>query len=515
MKKILKIINFLEKERFGIVTGFSWVFFISSMRFLEEVILFDVKKELYYLFLSFSLAISFFFAAFLAGTFLITILSNEKPKKVLNLVLISWPLILIAPFIDRFLFNSFLPYRFLTLEKFWDCLPPKIFENLLSFKFKGLLIELFLFLFLATFYVWSKTKSILNTALMLFSLFYLEVLFLSFPILNLYYRLFPGLLNPSKNVPLDLKNYLRACSLHATLSIYFSLVAFVSFLALMYLHNKKITVAALKNTRLLRTSNFLIWGFVGSYFAFKNFNLDPIIFTSHLAYILLSLFFVWQFGVVINDIYDYRIDLITNRKRPLASGVITEKYYKDLAKIFAALTLFFSFHLNIKSFFFIFLFFLTIYFYSAPPFRFRKYLFHNVFIGLWSVFSFLSGYFVNIAVGTNQKINQILICIFLSLFLGTAIKDLKDFQGDKENGIKTVFTVFGFKKGKIISTLMLFGSFLTPSILFPKIQDIIFFLTMGILASLDFYKKENIERMFIYYFFLLFYCFLKNNGIWF
>jgi 4-hydroxybenzoate polyprenyltransferase len=91
-------------------------------------------------------------------------------------------------------------------------------------------------------------------------------------------------------------------------------------------------------------------------------------------------------------------------------------------------------------------------------------------------------------------------------------KDLKDYQGDLMNGVRTVFTVFGKKRGKKIVSICLGLSLLTPVMLFHGINDIAFLLLAASLTSMFFYLRERLIITYLGYGAVSLYCLIKITG---
>lgn len=172
-----QIINFLEKPRFGIFSSFFWFLLISFLRYSEEMLFFYNKFSFELLF--FFHLFSFFLASFLLGCLLITLLSKERPKIVLSIVLFFLPIILLPPVLDKIVFNNHIPYSYILRERL-DLFSLDVIYDLVL-KYKGIAIELTLYILFASGYVWIKTKSIVRTSLIFICVYILEILFLSFP----------------------------------------------------------------------------------------------------------------------------------------------------------------------------------------------------------------------------------------------------------------------------------------------------------------------------------------------
>lgn len=226
---------------------------------------------------------------------------------------------------------------------------------------------------------------------------------------------------------------------------------------------------------------------------------------------------LWQYNIILNNIYDEGIDKTQKRLTPITAKLIKKSSYMRIAIFIASITIILSLILQNSIFLFltiIYLFSATIY--SAPPLRLRKYIFSTCFIGIGSIIAFLIGYLQPsflIVNSINIEIILILVVIFFATSVGTVIKDMKDVEGDKNYGAKTIFTEFGLEKGKRISYILLFLSFISPVLLFSEFLDIIFFTFLAIIAVLMFRKFEIQEPVLLIFFLVFIYCLLKLLGL--
>jgi len=148
--------------------------------------------------------------------------------------------------------------------------------------------------------------------------------------------------------------------------------------------------------------------------------------------------------VLINDIADRREDLINSPQRPLIKGDLNIKIYSQLIILIGSLLIFFCLSFN---FFYSILFpllFVGIYtVYSIPPFRLKKILIFSKFlIALNSLLLIFYGYVF--AKGNFDLFPTNIIWYFL-IFYALAINfiDLKDVEGDRATGLKTLPVLLG------------------------------------------------------------------------
>ncbi|UCF07942.1 MAG: hypothetical protein JSW28_09935 [Thermoplasmata archaeon] len=158
-----KMLFSLEKTRFSLISGLLVLTFYMAVRWYVEWRLYSrvefggesyVGIGLYNLYP----ATFFSYLAFLGGVLVITVLSKEGVRRVANVVLCSFWLIVSGPLLDFFVFGREERYEFIAFENM---------ENAPT----GLAIQLLLIIVLSVFYVVYKTRSPTRgilTALLLF-----------------------------------------------------------------------------------------------------------------------------------------------------------------------------------------------------------------------------------------------------------------------------------------------------------------------------------------------------------
>lgn len=172
-----------------------------------------------------------------------------------------------------------------------------------------------------------------------------------------------------------------------------------------------------------------------------------------------------------NQYFDRRIDKVNKPCRPLPSGKVSAGEVMCLAASFYFIVLLLAYTVNMQ--FFIILAFaaLVSFFYSAPPFRFKKRtLLSNFAIAL------LRGLLLIVA-GWSSMSTVFVIepwfvgGVFFVYVLGAATtKDFADMKGDAEFGVKTLPVVYGLQGAtRIISPLFVIPFLLIPLGVFLKI----------------------------------------------
>ena len=283
----------------------------------------------------------------------------------------------------------------------------------------------------------------------------------------------------------------------------------------LYRINKALPKALLKELSSFRTLHFILMVSLGihfnktlSFFSFPDF-----------LYILISIILIvilWLSTVLINNVYDLPIDKISNPNRPLVKENINPSLYLNLGFVLSVITLFVSLVLGIMPFLITLISLLSSLAYSMPPLRLRKKLFSTLFIGWGSSLAFFIGYFNHIMISDiSININAFFLAflIFIAFSVGPMTKDLKDYQGDLQHGVKNFFTIYGIEKGTKIVAVLLGISLLVPLLLFHEIMDIIFFGAVSSVISLLFYLRGKSIMSYAGYGIVFFYCAIRVLGI--
>ncbi|WP_367237663.1 UbiA family prenyltransferase [uncultured Methanobrevibacter sp.] len=173
---------------------------------------------------------------------------------------------------------------------------------------------------------------------------------------------------------------------------------------------------------------------------------------------MMTVFFETAAGNVINDYFDYNIDLINKPERPIPSGRISLENGKRYAYLlFAAGTVcgFLISYLtaNWIPFIIVLIADVVLYLYAyklkATP------LIGNLAVGFMTGFGFVFGGF------TINNPSIVMTSIFLGFFafvMTTAreiIKDIEDIEGDRKDGARTLPILIGKKKPAILATILI------------------------------------------------------------
>lgn len=181
-----------------------------------------------------------------------------------------------------------------------------------------------------------------------------------------------------------------------------------------------------------------------------------------LTLLVLATWSAWLASVVVNDLYDTRIDALTNPKRPLIEETITPDTYKAYGVIFFLVSLFFSGIVSFSALLIFLSYQALAWLYSAPPFRLKQYP------GIATLLAAFAGILVLImgfvATALTHDIHalplSLLGYLFVAYCLALPIKDFKDIEGDRRDGVYTIPVLLGADLGKHViggATFLLFA----------------------------------------------------------
>jgi len=220
----------------------------------------------------------------------------------------------------------------------------------------------------------------------------------------------------------------------------------------------------------------------------------------------LALFFAWLFAVWENDEVDIEIDKISNEGRPLVDKKISFSIieWKNLKFLFLGYSLSFAFLSGFYSFMFIIMFILIYHIYSAPPLHLKRFLgISSLLIAINALLAVWMGFFMSSGTANlNAFPSKYTFGILGLFFLVENVKNIKDIDGDRREGIKTIPVIFGEKRGKLIIGICLFiSSLLVPIIFYFNLYTLILAIIFGSILFFLVNKKIFKENyIFITYF---------------
>lgn len=516
-----RIVNLLENSKTPLIYFIFSFLFITILRSFLEIFSsharFDAIQFCHYSLFYISLALTFVLF------FKLTV--KIKIGKAFRVILPAFSVILLPPIIDliicrgkgcimtylmpSFTYSNNLLYRFFTLGGEYKAIGGIT---------PGIKIELVLIIIVSFLYFFIKNKTVIKSLFFSFLIYSIIFIYLITPIwLNYFLKVFGKSFNYSSDV--DLVN------------LYFLLIIFFSSV-LFYLYNKNYFKAIIKDLRILRLLHFwlmLIFGIViGNFYTDKiviipadfstnimevEFNLYsfvPFPFITILIVILLA----WLCSVITNNIEDKEIDEMSNPTRPLAVKAIPLDVYKKLATVVFIFILVSSLVIGFEVFFIILIFLGNYFFYSLPPFKLKRIpLFSKLIISFNSLILIILGYILGYVYINGVDVSQVirsfpnLMIFYVLIFYTIAINfiDIKDYEGDKKAGIKTLPVIVGLKNSKIIIGLFFLSAYIAAYFFFNFSNYFLFiFVILGIIQYLLINRKNYSEKpIFIVYFITL------------
>lgn len=470
--------NFLKRiiqKKYSLLEVLIIVFVTSLIRVIIDfgLLQYPLELDIFQHYVRFYLEnLYFFMIAFVVGSFVMSKLMNRGFVEVANGIMKIYPVIILPPLIDYFIAGRRLGYEYATTENF--------LYNFFTISWiqgdatLGISFEITLGLVLFGLFVYRMTSSWAKVIIAVLLTTVMTV-FISTPEL-----LFGGRAD---------YYYLEFLPFY-----YFYPFIFISMFLLWYYQKEK-CVALLKHSKPVTGVIFFgvvaAGGFAAAQYG-SEFNVLRVLLAGT------SIFFVWLFSTIINDIYDLSIDRKSNANRPLVKKIFSLKEYWLISVVYAFLAFSFSSILGVEVAILV-LFGLAISIvYSMPPLRFRNNFLGNISMGAGMVISFLVGYSAIGGFSFNLEKNALLFLLiaFLYTTIGTTVKDIKDLRSDATFGVKNLFTVFGKKKGKNVVTSALFVTLNSPAFILNELFLLLPTLVGSMIACYSYHANE--ERRIVY-----------------
>lgn len=355
----------------------------------------------------------------------------------------------------------------------------------------GIKIEIAIVLFVSFIYLYLKTSKLMKSLFGTVLLYTVIFLYFMAPFILRAFFLFIGIMH-------DYSNSLM-------ISAFLSLV-FIIGTILAYFTNKEYFKIIFKDIRPFRLLHFEFMFVLGVILGLKQtgFNLDI---QNSIGYIFIpiSIVFAWLYSVMSNNIEDYNIDKISNKQRPLINSRINFEFYTKLAWFFLIIALVYAFAVNFKTFFIILLFIGNYFLYSMQPLRLKRVLIMSkLLIAINSLILVIAGFLLI----TNTHIRDFSILLISFFLIGFTLVinfiDIKDYKGDKKEGILTLPVLLGLKKSKLLIGIFFILMYLSAYFIIEQSFIIIPLFIFGIIQFYLVNKKNYNEKyIFLVYLFSL------------
>ncbi|WP_405287146.1 UbiA family prenyltransferase [Methanobrevibacter sp.] len=221
-------------------------------------------------------------------------------------------------------------------------------------------------------------------------------------------------------------------------------------------------------------------------------------FTLPIILAMLAVFFETAAGNVINDYFDYNIDLINKPERPIPSGRISLKAGRNYGYLLFLLGTICGFLISFLTsnwipFAIVLIADVVLYLYAcklkSTP------LIGNLTVGFMTGFGFVFGGF---AINNPTIILTSIYLGFFAFVMTTArelIKDIEDMEGDKSEGAKTLPILYGEKPTAILAViLIIIDCVLCPLLYYNHIFGFYYLIVIAIAVILFLYSAILIIR---------------------
>ncbi|NLC30625.1 MAG: UbiA family prenyltransferase [Candidatus Moranbacteria bacterium] len=498
-----KLVNLVEKIEKTPTNFYLWSLTFLSIIFarvlMENWLGKMINRSGDYFFHHFSYTLVFFLLSYLLFLAFLMKKLDLKIKAASNVMLWGYLIIIFPPLFDFILLNdrpylsfygiyslSEMPYRFFTffgdspdygmtygvrIEIAFTVLALLVYGFIKTRnKIKALIISIEAYLilfFLGTFPSWMTIlvrgfqKGPLNVAES-------DIVQLFFPSVRLFAR--------------STGSYLNALSIKLSLVYGFILFLFVCW-GLYVLYRKQF-LAFLKNARPVQLGYHIGLLLAGMFLAvaFTRINWDLNIFNIFaLLLVMVSVAFAWLASVVVNDIYDKKIDHLTNQTRPLIVKDFSNEAYITTGVVLFAVSIFFSAMVSPKVAFLLMAYQALAFLYSAWPFRLKRFLgVASLVSSIASLLILFAGFILAAPMeDIGQLPTRIIWLLGVAFIFCLPIKDLKDIKGDKADGVMTFPVVFGEYWGKVIIGGGIFFAYVFSVIAFNEKKLLLWALFLG------------------------------------
>lgn len=178
--------------------------------------------------------------------------------------------------------------------------------------------------------------------------------------------------------------------------------------------------------------------------------------------------FAWLASTIVNDIFDQKIDAVTNTFRPLPQKIFSVSEYQAIGNTFFFASIIFSAVVSFGAMLFLLVYQAISWIYSACPLRLKRFpIVATLLAAIANFLVLVVGFtFVSPDGTINSLPSSITILFILASIVFISVKDFKDIAGDKADGIYTIPVLLGTEKAKLlIGSLILSLYIISPIIL--------------------------------------------------
>lgn len=288
-------------------------------------------------------------------------------------------------------------------------------------------------------------------------------------------------------------------SLGAKMSIIYALLSTLVIGIFLFVSSRKIFIALLKNSRmpqmiwhggLLFLGGGLAMIYIGAHPDFDFFEILSIIL------LVVAVESAWLASVVGNDITDRRIDEKTNATRPLPTGDIQTGLYAEIGGLFFFFSILFSAIVSWKAMLLILAYQGLAWVYSMPPLRLKRVpVLATMLAAAAGLTVLIIGFSVIAPEATITSLPlPLLFFLFIAYAVTLPIKDFKDIEGDRADGVLTIPVLFGVERARLIIGSALFIVYMASPVVLHESALIVPAILFGSLSFWSIVRSERVKK---------------------
>ncbi len=384
----------------------------------------------------------------------------------------------------------------------------------------GIRIELVIVLLVVCLYVWQSTRSVLRSLCATISVYVIIFILLAAPSFvalgsSQIWIYFVALTHHSFLEQNFFHPTIAFTSPTRTVEMYFNgVMSQLIFLATVvltvhfaYIWNWQKTKAIIANSRPERVLHYMLMILLGMFLAYERGGdfvvIEGWLNSTSILILFFSFYCAWMFAVGTNDLVDLASDRISNRTRPLVTGLLLDSDARASNYIFITFAFWGAYISGHYVLFMVTTFTALYYVYSVPPLHLKRFALLNSFIiSLVALTAVLAGFYM---ISPDPRIDAfpsgLVALIVLVYTLLANVKDIKDVEGDRAVGVYTIPVLLGIKRGKqAISFMVVLALALIPLFTgFPELWYTFVPFSMG--AYLLINRTPFIEKHLFYLYF--------------
>jgi 4-hydroxybenzoate polyprenyltransferase len=391
--------------------------------------------------------------------------TDEKIERVTKIVFLFFPLVLLAPILDLLVSQGKglnMSYLFCDLSSLVRRFVPFYSGYEGKGATTGIQIELLVAFMASGIYVFSKTGKVIRAAVGVVAFYVVVFLLGATPsVTAILWKLGGSHLSPQEMFGGEIILY-HFYSLNHKMALILFPILIGELCLWFWCYDRRKFLSVVRNLRGLRVIHYIAmlgFGMILGYSRTAGLSLVESPFPVLIITMsVLSGIFAWGYAVGINDIHDLEVDKISNRSRPLVSGILTAKEHRVITLLLLALSLIAACVVRYPFFISVLIVVGLSHVYSSPPLRLKRIPFLGKFIiAMCSTIVCLGGF---VLFSDNYSFEgfppKIMLTMLVTITLAFNVIDIKDIRGDRATGNKTLPVLFGDRRGKkMIGALVL------------------------------------------------------------